>query len=94
MNTDTLIHIVGTKAAGDASSYKIYVNGSVVSTTQITQAAALTGWVSTDKLAIANRNYTTAPTDCRPWWGTIHLLAIYNRALSAAEVADNYTLGF
>jgi hypothetical protein len=90
---NTLVHIVGTKAPSDAT-YRIYVNGAAVTTSGITQQADLALWVSTDRLTVANRNFTSITTDSRPWWGTIHLIAVYDRALSAGEVATNYAVGF
>ena len=78
-----LTHLVGTIGDGVV---RIYVNG-----TQVAQAKAsgtLDNWNPSYPLILAGEQ----PSG-RGWRGTYHLVAIYDRALSAAEVAQNYAAG-
>ena len=79
-----LTHLVATVAAD--GTIRIYVNGA-----QVTQAQAsgkLDNWNASYPLILAGEQ----PSG-RGWRGTYHLVAIYDRALSAAEVGQNYAAG-
>jgi hypothetical protein len=83
VNTD-LDHVVYTRdASGNAA---IFVNGVERSAWQI--SGNLSGWDEHYRLALANEF-----TGDRPWLGTYHLVAIFNRALSPTEVQQNYAFG-
>ena len=64
----------------------IYVDGAAVSSTTVT--GDLSGWDSSFRLALGNEVGAS-----RPWSGTLHLVAIYERALDATEVAQNFAAG-
>jgi hypothetical protein len=82
--TPELTHIVYTREASGTAS--LYLNG------QEQAAMALKGdfsaWNTDYRLALANEL-----TADRPWLGEYHLVAIYNRALSANEVRQNFMSG-
>ena len=73
-----LVHLVYTRASSGQSAW--YLNGIQVSTQ--TAAGALSNWSSDQKLIFSEN-----------WQGTYFLLAIYGRALDAAEVQQNYLAG-
>ncbi len=82
--TTNLQHIVITHSADGVT--KLYVNG-VVQTTA-TLAGTLDNWNTVLYLNIGN-NLTGEGT----WLGELHLVALYNRALTQAEVAQNLAAG-
>ena len=51
-------------------------------------AGSLANWSGDFRLLLANER-----TGDRPWRGELHLAAVYDRALSAAEVAQNFKAG-
>jgi len=65
---------------------RIFINGKQVAKTQV--AGDLTNWDRSLKLAFADE-YSGG----RPWLGTLHLVAIYDRALSPSEVGRNFAAG-
>jgi hypothetical protein len=65
---------------------KLYVNGEVVKTATV--GGNLSNWNTTYPLSIANEVSLN-----RPWYGDIHLVALYRRSLSASEVQQNYSAG-
>lgn len=80
----SLMHIVYTRdAAGNAL---IYVNGKQQASKKI--AGNLSGWSDKFRLSLANEL-----TGDRPWFGELHLVAIYSRALDAKEVGKNFAAG-
>jgi hypothetical protein len=81
--TLNLTHVVYTRDA--AGAVRIYVNGSQSAST--TLSGNFSNW-SSYKLGIANEL-----AGGRPWRGDLHLVAVYNRALSAAEVRQNLLAG-
>jgi hypothetical protein len=90
--TTTRQHVVYTRHAD--GRVHIYIDGQEQDFTEYDghaerTAAPLTGtfkdWDDQYHLALANEL-----TEDRPWLGTYHLVAIYSRALSEAEVAQNY----
>ncbi len=82
--TTDLTHVVYTR--DPAGQVKLYLNG--VEVAEETIEGDFLGWDSTMALLLGNET-----TGDRPWLGTYHLVAIYNRALSLEEVADNYGAG-
>jgi hypothetical protein len=79
-----LQHVIFTRnATGDVT---IYVNQAVRATADI--AGDFSTWAGNYKLAVGNEL-----SQNRPWRGELFLLAIYDRALSAAEVAQNFEAG-
>jgi len=80
----TLQHVVYTRASGGA--VRVYLNGNLV--TSATVAGTLGNWVSSHRLSLgAERDGT------KPWLGTMHTVAVYSRALTAAEVKQNFDAG-
>lgn len=79
----TLQHIVYTRTASTA---KIYVDGTEVASETIT--GNFSNWDSSFQFGLANEF-----TMNRTWLGELHLVAIYDRDLSAAEVAQNFSAG-
>jgi mono/diheme cytochrome c family protein len=78
------MHVVFTRAAEGAA--KLYINGEE-------RAAGSFGgdpsnWSQDFRLALANETSRD-----RPWLGTLHLIAVYDRALSADEVRRNRAAG-
>ncbi|MEE8599585.1 putative Ig domain-containing protein [Euzebya tangerina] len=78
-----LSHVVATRDASGATT--IYVDGQVVQTSTV--GGDLSNWTAMP-LILGNE----ASGD-RPWLGTMCLTAIYDSALSAAEVTQNYEAG-
>lgn len=72
-------HLVYTRDRNGEAS--LYVDGERKA--QRTRAGDLTNW---DQFLLAIGNETTGD---RPWLGTLHLLAIYSRALSPKEILGN-----
>lgn len=80
----TLAHVVYTRdATGHA---RLFVDG--VERKARSHAGPLTGWSDAYHLFLANE-----PTGNQPWLGAYDLVAIYSRALSPAEVAQNFAAG-
>jgi len=79
--TANLTHVVYTRDAN--GNVAIYTND----TPQVTATVpgTLTNW---DGSYLGNEL-----TGDRPWLGTFHLVAIYDRALAASEIHQNYTVG-
>ncbi len=80
--TLNLTHVVYVRSAG---TVKIYVNGTQVATT--TRTGDFSNWANY-KLALGGE-----PSGTRYWVGNMHLVAIYSRALTAAEVRQNWLSG-
>ncbi len=65
----------------------LYIDGVKVASAHV--SGALSGWFDAYRLCLGNE-----PTgEQRPWLGTYHLVAIYERALSAEEVMKNFKAG-
>ena len=80
----SLTHVVYTRdRSGDA---KIYLNGRLNKSGKV--AGSTGNWDDRYHLGLANEL-----SNDRPWQGTIHLVAIYSRALNASEVAKNFAAG-
>jgi hypothetical protein len=82
----SLQHIVLTYDA--VSSQKIYVNGKYTGDADPGNAGTLGNWDSALSLSLGND-----PTGQKQWQGVIKFAAIHNRALSAAQVQQNFAAG-
>jgi hypothetical protein len=82
--TTELTHLVH---AYDGTTERIYVNG-VGHPTAIVRSGNYANWDINDKLNIGNE-----ATSDRPWHALIRLVAVYDRALSPAEVGQNFGAG-
>jgi hypothetical protein len=81
--TTGLTHVVYTRSS--AGAVRIYVNGTQVATATLT--GNLSGWTNYN-LALGGE-----PNGARYWVGDMHLVAIYSRALTAAEARQNWLAG-
>lgn len=79
-----LQHVVYTRAADGTA--RVYVDDMMVATATI--GGDFSGWNTTYKLALANEL-----NQAFPWLGEFHLFAVYDRALSPAEVQQNFEAG-
>jgi hypothetical protein len=77
-------HIIGTRAQSAVRT--IYVNGKVAMTDS--PATSFTNWNTSFRVTLANS--TAHDSD---WVGSLHLFAVYARALAPSEVAQNYAAG-
>ncbi len=84
----SLTHVVITRTASGV--LRLFVNG--VEAAQRSLPGAFSNWVSTHRLALGNEVGESAGTD-RAWSGEYHLVAIYDRALSAEDVQQNFEFG-
>ncbi|NOX77094.1 MAG: LamG domain-containing protein, partial [Gammaproteobacteria bacterium] len=82
--TTALTHVVYTRDAAGVAM--IYINGTEQAGTTI--SGNLSNWDGGYRLALANEL-----TGDRPWRGELHLVAIFDRALSAADISQNYSAG-
>lgn len=82
--TTALTHMVYTRNSSGVA--KLYLNG--VEVVSGTASGTLANWNTTYKLGLANE-----PGRSRPWLGELHLVAFYSRALTAAEVGQNFSVG-
>jgi len=76
-----LQHVVYTR--NTAGAVAIYLDGQLVTDGSV--AGALTNWESGYELVLANER-----SGERPWLGELHLVALYDRALSGIEIAQNH----
>lgn len=82
----TLQHVAFTCDA--AGALKVYL-GSVLQTTgALTAASDMSGWNAAYCLSVANEII-----EGRPWLGELHTIGLYSKALSAAEVLQNFNAG-
>jgi len=77
-------HVAYTHSAGGRSC--IYVDGEKVAQRNI--GGDMSNWDESMRLLLANEQ-----TGDRPWRGTYHLVALYNRALAAEEIEQNFRAG-
>jgi len=82
--TTTLSHVVYTRDATEKAT--LYINGVAAATGAI--QGSLSGWDDTFRFGLANEIEGR-----RTWLGQIHLVAVYNRALTADEVVTNFKTG-
>ena len=78
-------HIVYTRNAAGVA--KVYKNGIEVKNATI--GGDLSNWNSSYRFGLANELNSD-----RPWLGDLHLVAVYDRALSAEEVTFNFEADF
>jgi hypothetical protein len=81
--TTTLMHVVHTY---DGTVERLYVNG--VERAAQTVPGLYSTWDSAAVLYVGNENSLD-----RPWKGTLQLLAIYDHALTPADIQHNFTAG-
>ena len=81
----SLHHLVYTRTATGAEA--IYVNGILAYSGQ--RPGDLSTWADNYRLILGNEL-----TEGKPWKGTYYLVAVYNRALTASEVRNNYEVGY
>lgn len=79
-----LQHVVMTNDA--AGNWTLYVDGAVEASG--TRTGSFAGWNPNYPLALANEL-----TNDRPWLGGLKLVAVYDRALSPVEIAQNLAVG-
>ncbi len=79
-----LSHVVYTRDRGGKAS--LYVDGGLISATEV--AGDFSNWDEGFRLALCNEL-----TEDRPWLGELHRVAIYARALDAAEVLRSFKGG-
>jgi hypothetical protein len=82
--TTELIHVLYTR--NSAGIVTLYINGTPREIE--TRGGNLSNWDSSFRLALANEL-----THNRPWLGEFHLVALYGRALSAADAQRNFKAG-
>ena len=79
-----LTHVVYTRDAG--GNARIYINGRQQTSKRV--SGKLTNWGENFRLILANES-----SGDRQWLGTFYLVAVYKRALSPGEVAQNFKAG-
>ncbi len=79
-----LQHVVFTRNAAGAT--QAFLNGALVASG--TTAGTLSNWDTSFRLSLGNE-----PQLDRPWLGEYQLVALYSRALTSAEVAQNFAAG-
>jgi hypothetical protein len=82
----TLQHVVATYSAVDGR--RIYVNGVLTTQADPTPAGLFTDWNDTFALVLGNE-----VSNDRTWQGVIRMVAIHNRALNQAQIAQNLDAG-
>src|SRR5215472_11622114 len=81
-----LSHVVLTYDA--VNGQKIYVNGVYTGDADPSKGGSLANWDSTFALVLGNET-----TGQRQWQGVIKFVAIHNRALTAAQIQQNFAAG-
>ena len=79
-----LTHVVYTRNASGAA--RLYLDGTLI--TSATVGGNLSNWNTGYPLLLANEL-----TGNRPWLGTLHLVAVYDTALDADQVLQNFAAG-
>lgn len=79
-----LTHVIFTRSAG--GEVGLYQDAMKIVSGKV--AGDFTNWSNDFRLSIANEI-----TSDRPWLGDLHLVAIYSRTLSDADVMQNYSAG-
>jgi hypothetical protein len=82
----SLQHVVLTYDA--VNGRQIYVNGALVPTTDAQKGGSISNWDSSFALVLGNE-----VSGDRSWQGLIKFVAIHSRAMSAAQVLQNYNAG-
>jgi hypothetical protein len=71
----------------DGVRERLYINA-VEQPNSVGRQGDYSNWDSTARLTLGN-----TPTSDRPWRGTVRLVAIYDRALTAIEIQQNFAAG-
>jgi len=82
----TLQHVVATYSAVDGR--RIYVNGALASQPDTAPAGLFTDWNDTFALVLGNE-----VSSDRTWQGVVRMVAIHNRALTEAQITQNFEAG-
>jgi hypothetical protein len=82
----TLQHVVATYSPVDGR--RIYVNGLLTTQADPTPAGLFTDWNDTFALVLGNE-----VSNDRTWQGVIRMVAIHNRALTQAQIQQNFDAG-
>ena len=82
----TLQHVVATYSAVDGR--RIYVNGELRTTADPVSAGLFTDWNDTFALVLGNE-----VSNDRTWQGVIRMVVIHNRALTEAQIDQNFEAG-
>ena len=82
--TTNLAHVVFTRSSLGIT--RIYVNGNEVASRQI--SGDLSNWGEAYRFALGNEIDGE-----RPWLGTLHLVALFDRSLTPSEITHNFGLG-
>jgi Concanavalin A-like lectin/glucanases superfamily len=82
--TTTLAHVVATRGSTGPTSF--YLDAVPLGTED--QAGDFSEWDPSYELALANE-----VLDARDWVGELHLVAIYDRALSLSDIQQNFAVG-
>ncbi|MFA0809781.1 LamG domain-containing protein [Microbulbifer epialgicus] len=82
----SLQHVVATY--DPINGRKLYVNGADTGETDPTEAGLLSTWDDTFALAVGSE-----VSNGNSWEGSIRMMAIHSRALSAEDIATNYEVG-
>jgi hypothetical protein len=82
--TTALTHVVHTHRSDGAEV--LYIDG--VENQTFMRTGGLSQWDDTYPIIVANE-----ATNDRTWLGELHLIAVYDRALDAGEVEQNFTAG-
>jgi hypothetical protein len=82
----TLQHVVATYSPVDGR--RIYVNGQLVTQADPTPAGLFTDWNDTFALVLGNE-----VSNDRTWQGVVRMVAIHNRALTQAQIQQNFDAG-
>ncbi len=82
----TLQHVVATYSAVDGR--RIYVNGVLTTAADPTPAGLFTDWNDTFALVLGNE-----VSNDRTWQGVIRMAVVHNRALSEAQITQNFDAG-
>ena len=80
----TLTHVIYTRGRGGIT--RLYLNGRLGAQSKVEGTTG--NWQESFRIALANEFSAD-----RQWLGTYHLVAVYSRALTPAEVAQNYQAG-
>ena len=87
--TTALSHIVFTRDSSGAAA--LYIDGVLLDTATI--GGNFSNWDPSYDFGLANEFSTPGSDSNRNWLGEYRLVAVYSRALSAAEVQQNFTAG-
>ncbi|MFT7680148.1 MAG: hypothetical protein ACI8QC_004154 [Planctomycetota bacterium] len=79
-----LQHVVYTRTAGGEA--RVYINADVSSSSAL--AGDFSNWDTSYRFGLANEFGAN-----RPWMGSMHLVAVYERALSDQEIEQNFLAG-